>query len=187
MPHRIFEHFLSRITLIGKSIKSTPSALTSTRQTLVLGLHIKNFARGVFGRILHFQHWPNERDHFHKRKRKVLTKWKNGQKSSSTSTSATSTLALFSLQKHTKLNCVAAGCNSWANKNCGHNMCKKCCINLQAESSKISTCKIKEHWLTKTTPRMGGDAKGEGSGQEEGDGNASWIMVAMMRCSWPIN
>ena len=76
-------------------------------------------------------------------------------------------------KKHKKINCTTAGCSYWVNKNCGHKMCKKCCMKLQAESGKLSVCKIKEHQLTEPAPRMCDDTEWEGSGQEEGDGNAS--------------
>ena len=47
------------------------------------------------------------------------------------------------------------------------------CTKLQAESSRVSACKIKQHRLTDPAPRVGGDAEGEGGGQGESDSNAN--------------
>ena len=53
-------------------------------------------------------------------------------------------------KKHKKVNCASEGCNRWANKNCGHKMCKKCCMELQRKSMKSSACTHAEHRLPKT-------------------------------------
>ena len=52
-------------------------------------------------------------------------------------------------KKHKKIQCVAEGCDSWANKSCGHKMCKKCCMELQRKSNKKSACTYKGHRLPK--------------------------------------
>ena len=53
-------------------------------------------------------------------------------------------------KKHKKVNCAAKDCNKWANKNCGHGMCKKCCVELQQKSNKKSACTLlKQHRLPK--------------------------------------
>ena len=53
-------------------------------------------------------------------------------------------------KKHKKVNCASEGCNRWANKNCGHKMCKKCCMELQRKSMKSSACTTADHRLPKT-------------------------------------
>ena len=75
----------------------------------------------------------------------------------------------FISQNHKKVNCDAAQCNSWSNKNCDHKMCRKCCMILQAESGKVSACKTKEYRPIPLAPRVGGNVEGEGGGRREDD------------------
>ena len=53
-------------------------------------------------------------------------------------------------KQHKKVNCASEGCDKWANKNCGHEMCKKCCMKLQRKSMKSSACSAAAHRLPKT-------------------------------------
>ena len=39
-------------------------------------------------------------------------------------------------KKYEKVSCATDGCLRWANKNCGHKMCKKCCMEVQKKSLK---------------------------------------------------
>ena len=55
------------------------------------------------------------------------------------------------VKKHNKTVCSAEGCTSGANKNCGHKMCKKCCVKHVNASGKKSACKLKSHKATPTT------------------------------------
>ena len=69
-------------------------------------------------------------------------------------------------KKHVKVNCAAEGCTAWSNKNCGHKMCKKCCVKLVSSSRKESACKIKEHKVRPPLPAVGDDAEVTGSTDE---------------------
>ena len=42
-------------------------------------------------------------------------------------------------------------------------------MNLQAESGKVSACKIKEHRPIPLAPRVGGNGERKGGGQREDD------------------
>ena len=53
-------------------------------------------------------------------------------------------------KKHMKVNCASEGCNRWTNKNCGHKMCKKCCMELQWKSMKSSACSTADRRLPTT-------------------------------------
>ena len=40
-------------------------------------------------------------------------------------------------KKHKNVTCAAAGCDSWSNTKCGHNICKKCCVKIQTKGCKL--------------------------------------------------
>ena len=66
-------------------------------------------------------------------------------------------------KNHVKVNCAVEGCTAWSNKNCGHKMCKKCCVKHVAASGKESSCTIKEHKAPAPLSAVGDDTEVTGT------------------------